>query len=221
MRGPAAAIVSSSPGDWLDASASVAPPKRYSVIPPTSIPRRRATRAWASSCSSTEPKKIAVPTDARRIAQPAPRSGWTTRIRPQNATRIRPATAGQDQWILMSMPATEANRSVRDRELTASSSSIGAGLRRDQGQLRFCRHRRLALPPRRPAPAAVRLSGRRPGPHGSGRADQGQSPVELPRAQRKVRSIDLRTKPSPPSAGVAKMWRRWPLSASSPTPITS
>jgi hypothetical protein len=56
VTGPASAIHASSRGVRESSSIVVAPPKMKSVMPSTLSPKRRATRAWESSCARTEAK---------------------------------------------------------------------------------------------------------------------------------------------------------------------
>ena len=54
--GPATATLNSSPGDSVSPVIFAMPPKNHRSMPEIPIPRRRATSAWPSSCSTSEPK---------------------------------------------------------------------------------------------------------------------------------------------------------------------
>jgi hypothetical protein len=62
--GPATATFSSSPGERESRLSFAIPPKNQRSMPAISIPERRATSAWPSSCSTSETKKSTAPTTA-------------------------------------------------------------------------------------------------------------------------------------------------------------
>ena len=55
--GPATATLNSSPGDSVSPVIFAMPPKNHRSMPEMPIPSRRATSAWPSSWSTSEPKK--------------------------------------------------------------------------------------------------------------------------------------------------------------------
>ena len=54
--GPAAEIRNSAPADCVSRDIFATPPKNHRSMPLISIPSRRATRAWPSSCRMSETK---------------------------------------------------------------------------------------------------------------------------------------------------------------------
>ena len=62
--GPAAAIRNSSPGDCESRESLASPPKTQRSMPSTSMPLRRATTAWPSSCRAIDKKNSSAPATA-------------------------------------------------------------------------------------------------------------------------------------------------------------
>ena len=73
--GPEAATRNSWPGELGRPPTSETPPSSHKVIPSTSKPCRRATRAWASSCRTTDPKRMPVATIAMSPCPSPPTPG--------------------------------------------------------------------------------------------------------------------------------------------------
>ena len=62
--GPATAISPSALGEGASLLRRAIPPRSHSSMPSVWTPKRRATRAWASSWKRIDAKKAATPTEA-------------------------------------------------------------------------------------------------------------------------------------------------------------
>ena len=97
--GPTTAIAASSAGACGTCCIWDRPPMGMSRISSTTAPRRRATKQWPSSCTSTEPKTATV--------HSRPSQNWETSSLPKatKGTRSRKV-----QWTRMSIPKMRAIR---------------------------------------------------------------------------------------------------------------
>ncbi len=93
--GPAAAIQPSALGVRASRSSRAKPPSPHSSMALVGMSKRRATRAWPSSWTRIEAKKMATPTMAR--ANPTPRAMLAA---------SRAATTSALQWMRTAAPTS-------------------------------------------------------------------------------------------------------------------